>query len=201
MPKPTIKIELWPIGDERAIQLEYDVFLEAGYIEANDQHRVLQYDPYPHGEFLVALQEGEVVGSMRLIYASGASATLPSFSTLREFELYPETAQKIYEIPQENIVEIGTMAVRKQYRGTMIKSRMIKSFLLNSWKNSRRHVLASLDLNYFRSLHRMGMPCEQIGPKRDYMGSTTIPTYFDSKGVPILYRWPYYIFRARRMLS
>lgn len=188
--KNNIVINVADGTNQEAIGLEYRIFLDAGYIEPNKEGRVLEYDKYERSKFLIASVKGETAGIVRLVYDDNYN-----FQTLNDFELYPDQ-QDVYNIDSKRIVEIGTMVTDKRFRSTTVAWELIRRIMTDSWKNGKWYALSSIDKPFFRSLVRHGMPFTQIGEEKDYMGSITVPTFFDSHKLALKYKPLLYLNKA-----
>lgn len=163
---------------EGACIVEYETFLEAGYIEANSQQRVLEFEEYdPFSDFFVLIKDTLVIGMLRRMRPS----TSLELKTLRDFEINPDwkELEKIAQTQPTLIEEIGTLGLLKEYRGLGLRA-CVAALYRASWQDSvRRGVkywLFSADAKLFWALSNwFGFAVQQIGHDKYYMGSQTIP--------------------------
>ena len=162
-------------GDEEAQRLEYEVFVDSGYIEPNAQGHVLEYDAYPEAEFLVLTVDKAPAGAVRLIYDHARPFPEMRIPTLTDFPLLPEVREQHSDLDCAESLEVGTMAIAKPYRGRQTLNTLLEAILHRSWEQGIWNIFASLDEKYFHFLVKHGYPFRAIGEKRHYMGSVTVP--------------------------
>ena len=197
------ELDVKPGHDEAASRLEYEMFLRSGYVEANDERRVLCYDRYPRSVFICASDaSGDLRGTMRLIHATSTSWSETHFPTLDDFAVDEHWLERIHSLPARELVEVASMAVRP---GTSRRCgrEIIRQSMRYIWSRNIWFALSSVDSSYLRELRRRRLPFSQIGAEKLYMGSMTVPTFFDSLRLPLRYQpvvrlaWAWHAARAR----
>ncbi|MCF6237773.1 MAG: GNAT family N-acetyltransferase [Candidatus Marinimicrobia bacterium] len=169
-----IQVEIRPVTDIAAQQLEYQVFLEAGYIDPNQEQLVLEYAKYSRSEFIITRDGPQLTGVVRLIYANDERPTR-GLPTLENFNLYDEWQAKITRLATRRLGEFGTLAVLKAYRGGRSTYLLKQKLILHPVLKGYRYGVSLIDEGLLKHLVKGGYPLKQIGDKRYYMGSVTVP--------------------------
>jgi len=178
---PEIKIELRDASDPEALRIEYEVFLDAGYISQNEFGRAVEYDKYPSSRFLVALVDGETAGVVRLISDSTGPVEKMNLPTLKDFEIWPSAYETLRRYSPHEILELGTLAIVKKYRGTEVIRELSLSIISECLDCKIRCAIACIDEHFYKALARRRLPFRQIGDARLYLGSMTVPGLFNYK--------------------
>jgi len=196
-----VRIERRSREDEAARRLEYEVFLEAGYLESNDSCVVEEYDHYARSEFLVATVDGEPAGVVRLIYADDS---LPhrGLPTLAHYQIDDTWRQKILAMPEAKLGEFGTIAVLKKFRHGRATYLLKRRAIIYPALKGYRYGLSLIDAGLLRRLQAAGHILEQIGESKFFMGSETVPVITNAYRIPItLGRWTADLFRSTKKYS
>lgn len=167
---------------QQASEIEAQVFIDCNYVVSQEE-LAAEYEKYsPVTEFMVAKKGTVAGGSIRVIHYDPSLG----FKTLDDIEKgrlqADEEGHKILEtLDLSRTLEIGTLAVDKEFRGTTEDDTRLSVALYGAvYGDALRHgcdnVLASYDLKYFRALKIFfGPAIKALGPAIDYMGSPTIP--------------------------
>ena len=174
---------------EQAVNVEAEVFIGSKYVETKEE-LAKEYEPYlPVTNMVAAEIDGEIHGSVRFIHYDPEIG----FKTLNDaksgkLQIEPEHWAYLETIDPNDIVEIGTIAVSKEYqtRGPSLKlSQHLYGAIFQLGKqNDEPYVLASFDARYYEGfVSWFGPSVRQLGPAVDYMGSETIPAILDIQEV------------------
>ena len=196
-----VRIEIRDRTDLGARQLEYDVFLEAGYISETPHRLVADYDKYQKSEFVTALSNGELSGMMRLIYADDS---LPhrGLPTLEHYTIWDEWRDRINKLPESRLGEFGTLAVRKPYRKGRSTYLLKRKSIMYPAGKGYRYGLSLIDAGLLARLQAKGHILVQIGDSKYFMGSETVPVFGSAYKLPItLWRWTADLFRIHKKYS
>ena len=165
---------------EASLRCEYMVFVEAGYIAANKETRVLAYDDYTCSEFLSAYDGDVLVGTTRLIRDDDGQSRLPCLPTAANFPLYPEAEELLCRVGPKKIIEMATLAIIRSRRDTRVRAALVRAAIARAWQKKRWYSLLSLDRRLYRLLRMERHPLVQIGEARFFMGSVTVPCLYDA---------------------
>ncbi|MFO7884379.1 MAG: GNAT family N-acyltransferase [Desulfobacteraceae bacterium] len=177
-----INFEFWEKEHPRAgeaMEVEYHVFVEWGYIAPNQKKRALEYDKYSDYRFLIGLDKEKIVAVTRNIFDTDSLPTL-NYPTTNDFNLWPKSFHKILGIGKEKFCETGTMAVIPEYQGHNYSINLIDELVREYNPKGIFYTICALDQGFYDFLLSLEMPFEQIGDPKYYMGSTTVPAIFDS---------------------
>ena len=164
-----------------ALQLEYEIFVEAAYIGPNSESLVLEYAPFNAvSDFVVAFEEDQVVGVLRRIKYHADLG----IKTLRDFDIRAEWRGMVEEACRNSpalVEEIGTLALKKERRGIGGRAFTMSIYRV-AWQESvRRGVkywLFSVDERLFKTLVGL-FGAFAIGDPMHYMGSVTVPALLE----------------------
>jgi len=197
-----ITFETWPSDASEAIRTEYEVFVKAQYIKPNSYGRILEYDKYPFSKFLVAIDKGKIAGVVRLIVDKSNSVKQLNLPTLNDFEIWPSAYKILEKFPPSKIVEIGTMSISKVYRGGIVRRLLTKKIIIMSLTSGMQCAVASIDEKFYKAMIRMKLRFTQIGSKKYYLGSVTVPVLYCIYDLPPLYRaLAYFIMVTSKLLG
>lgn len=153
-----------------AFGIRYQIYcIEKGWLPFDDYINNLESDIYDQSSenFIAVTDEGEPVGTIRVIFNSSAG-----FQISNCFEvILPEGGQ--------GCAEISRLAVLKEYRSRHIEIRLFREALQYCLKNSVSHYYAVVENNTFKFLRRLGLPFEVIGDAKYYLGGNTFPVYMN----------------------
>ena len=169
-----IRVQIKPHTDEASQFLEYEVFRDAGYIEPNSDEVVKEFAAYPNSEFVVAQNDSELTGIMRLVYARANMENL-GLPTLKAFDIWDQWRVKIEEINPEKLGEFGTLAVLKPFRGGKTTYLLKRKAIVHPILNGYRYGISMIDKGLLTRLNNGGYKLNQIGEEKKYMGSVTVP--------------------------
>lgn len=173
-----------PIGSasiaRRALKLEYETFLGAGYVDtASDLED--EYRPYSDAStFMSVARDGQMAGVARIIDASPAG-----FKTLNDIAAgrLTQDVEFPFEEPAQ-CFEVGTLSIQPEHRHSIVGLLLYGAMLWKSRHEDKRFLLASFDdgptssfLRDFEVLFTRGVT--RLGPPTDYMGSPTTPVVID----------------------
>jgi hypothetical protein len=177
--------------------LEYQVFVESGYVEANPEGRIAVFDRYPHQAFLAALtddrrlppEERRLSGVVRIVYAPHARAMgpglFPTIDHAEELRIAPEKLAKILSMNPRQFIDISTMTISKEKRDARASRALITRIMTHAWEMPPlRYALAGIDTVFYEKLKARDLPFEDLGPSVPYWGSPTTATFIDSYRIP-----------------
>ena len=153
-----------------AKHLCHDVYLEVGYIKKPFADRVIPYE-HDASSYIVALNfRQEVIGTLRIIQE-------PPFTTLEVWKdkLYPACSKLIADAMAGHSFEIGSLAVRKDFRGKQVSWGLYKTAYLHSLAQHLDYGIISIDVGVLHSLEALGWYVVKIGDPMYYFGSLTVP--------------------------
>lgn len=175
-----IRIELHHHEIPEAAYLEYEVYLQFGYIPPNHQKRVLENLDYPDHYHVVAYDGATLAGAVRFVNDPAPRFGLFSLSCFKPFTLWPEAHAFLAQADPSCVVQIGTTVVREEYRGGSVVFPILRWGI--DWMLENEHIryaVTTIDERFFRALKRWGIPIQPMGPSLYYMGSVTVPAYID----------------------
>jgi hypothetical protein len=156
----------------QALRTEYEVFAEAGFAEVDDQavKRLLGYRDYDaNSVMVVACNDEKIIGVLREIHPDHRAWS--SFKSANDF---PEILSRLTGLQPESVLEIGTVAIPREYRGTDLALKLYGNVLQSNPQATTW--IASLDERVLRLYReRIGFLFETVGTPRFYMGSMTEP--------------------------
>jgi len=196
--------------------LEYQVFVDSGYVEENPEGRIAEFDRYPHQAFLAALtgdrklppEERRLSGAVRIVYAPEARVMgpglFPTMDHAEELKIDTEKLAKIMAMNPRRFIDISTMSISKEKRDTRASKALITWIMTHGWEMPPlRYALAGIDTAFYEKLKARDLPFEEIGPSVPYWGSLTTATFIDSYRIPkglLKLVIAYYIVRGLRRL-
>ena len=163
-------------------KLEYEVFVRAGYIEPNEHEEVLENGKYCDSRFLVVVDEARkrVAGSLRVVLDKDSSINELSIPALSSFEIWPWMRRQIKRLSQDKVAQIGTMVIHESARGGKVLGMLIRKLVELYFQEGFRYGVSTIDERFYKVLVAKGYPIRQIGDKKFYMGSYTVPVMFDA---------------------
>lgn len=169
--------------------LEYEVFTDPkiGFYEPNDEGRITDFDSFGHQEFVAAILDGEVVGTLRLIYADEPvmrEGLFQTFDHRSELGIYPESVERLEAIDPRNLVDFATMSVTRAARSSGAFEAIITRTLRRMWETNRRFGLACIDTPLYGKYKGRGLHFHDLGPSVPYWGSPTTAALLDSYSIP-----------------
>jgi N-acyl-L-homoserine lactone synthetase len=158
--------------------LRYEVYcLEKGWVDPNGPNGI-EEDAYDSEavHFLVYDDEGEAVGTSRLIL--GSRQSLPATRYLGH------CADDLDLVPEQT-AEVSRMASRRGSRSQdlAVFMNMIRAMWDWSMPRSVKTWLAVSDAPLFHLIKRIGTPIIAVGPEVEYVGSVCIPAAMDVPGI------------------
>ncbi len=158
---------------DQAKRLRHDVYVACGFIEPT-KTRTIEDKKDDDCHYLVALDEGSVIGTIRL--------SKPPFNVFEALDhdgidIYPEHRDLINLVQSSNTLELGALAVRPKMKTgkSHISGGLYKSVYLFSLENDVKYWLIDVDQFVGDSLRRLGWKLIQFAPEHEYMGSVTVP--------------------------
>jgi N-acyl-L-homoserine lactone synthetase len=181
------KVDIVGASHEQAKKLEYEVFLRSGYIDANEQSEVIENHKYSDSRFVVVYDEetGKVAGSVRLVLESEKSINELEIAALHSFKVWPWMRRHIRRLNNRRLLQVGSMVIHESARGGKVLGLLIKKMIEVSWREGIRYGVSSIDERFYKVLVKKGYPIRQIGDKKYYMGSVTVPVMFDAYELPV----------------
>jgi len=176
-----VSVQTNPDLFQELVRLEFQLFNKAGFCDSDDLNndRLLGYVHYDANTvYHVYYCDEELYGFVRVITADNRG--LDSFKTLNDF---PDIKHQFGGYEPEAIAEIGTICVMKG--GSKVVVELVKNLLDEA---NPEMVIASIDSKFFKVyVKRLGLPMQQIGEERFYMGSITLPIMMTSKDMRLWY--------------
>jgi hypothetical protein len=181
----------------RCESLEYRIFLESGYVEANPAERIADFDPYASMEFLAAftgdrhlpLDRRTLSGVVRLVYAPLARrmgpGLFPTIDHAEELGIPTGILNRILAMNPRRCFDIATMAVSREDRDGRASKALIGAILVRVLGLPRlRHCFATIDTSFYRKLKERRLPFEDLGPSAMFMGSMSTAAMIDVFRIP-----------------
>ncbi|MBF0432231.1 MAG: hypothetical protein HQK83_13180 [Fibrobacteria bacterium] len=179
--KPIVKV--LDSDNPEAIQLEYDVFLDSGYIKPNTDNVVSEYASFTHSWFVAIEQSGQLMGVSRIIPAACLKDGWRQLPTNIHFSLNKQIIAYFDSLENSHFFEVGTMAIRKSYRGGSVFRLLWKGVYHQAIQHNCHYGLSSIDADFYKILLQIGLPMESIGKPKYYMGSETVPVLIKIKEI------------------
>lgn len=166
----------------QGFEIEAQVFIEADYVDTKEE-LAEEYAAYlPNTYFIVAERDGEVGGAVRAITFNPDT----NFKTVNDLsqgrlDLSEQGRALLSEIPLDRAIEVGTLAVKKELRGTPGEEDRLAVTLYGAiygmtQKFDAEYVIASFDEKFYERFKAIFDPgVEPLGQPKDYMGSNTVP--------------------------
>lgn len=187
-----VDIKLVKIGDPEmkdCLDLEYKVFLSEGYIEPNDEKRIVDYNDYPNYEMirakakLVNDDQYKLVGMWRLIYANPDETIMkkgifPTLDSPEELPIYDKCMKEIQTFNPQEGVDLASASILKPYRNRVIADALLFEGVVNRVLSQPQLTfwLGAPDTQWLdRITKREYLPVEVIGDSNMYWGSYCNP--------------------------
>ena len=154
----TVRLEVCPRSDRRVEELEYEVYLRAGYIAPNPHHRVLENDDYPDHLVVAAFCGDVLAGSVRVVIDSRPQEDLFSLHCFEPFEVWPWAEEMLQEVQVGGLMQIGTMVIREEFRGGAVCQAMLQRLIEIFVEARIRFAAATIDERFFRTSMRARYP-------------------------------------------
>ncbi len=179
--------DLWA----RCEKLEYDVFLQAGYIEPNPEKRIVDYDSYKEVEILAALwgtknqsnKDKTLTGVYRYITGLRKDkmdfGIFPTIDAYKKLGISEDKMEMLMKLNPKKVVDTSSMAIGEKYRDYVSSNLLWMRMFTRAWELGIRYGVAAIDTSFFLKLKKR-FPCEEMGPPKMYWGSYTTPTFIDS---------------------
>ncbi|MFA7691337.1 MAG: hypothetical protein GX117_07185 [Candidatus Hydrogenedentes bacterium] len=171
----TISLKTLSGVDEHVQTLEYEIYLEAGYIAPNPHRRVLENDCYPDHQVVVAFSGDKAVGSVRVVINSGANKHLFNLPCFEAFQIWPWADSLLREVDTDRLMQIGTMVIRPEFRGGTVRQALIQRLTEIFVEAGTRFAMATIDEHFYKNLRTRNIPLVPMGDTLFYMGSSTVP--------------------------
>lgn len=154
----------------KAKNLCHDVYLRVGYIDEPYPDRIIPNDLEHASTYIVAVDNDEVVGTLRLTAG-------PPFTTLKIWKdnLYADCNKLINDILEGRAFEIGALAVNKEYSSLKISQGLYMSAYNYCAMSGLEYGIISMDARALRTLEMNGWKAIRIGEPKMYFGSLTVP--------------------------
>ena len=176
---PDVQIDICPNGDAEAMRLEYDVYLREGYIEPNDEQIVLENKNYPEFVHFVARVDDRVIGSLRLVTDARPRHGAFLLGSFGHFSIQKWATDLLRSADQHRVVEVGTMVIDPEFRGGNTYAQLFQKAFEYAVLSRVHLALATIDEGFFHRLRKRGLPFREMGERRYYMGSYTVPALID----------------------
>lgn len=171
----SVRLEVCQRSDRRVEELEYEVYLRAGYIAPNPHRRVLENDDYPDHLVVAAFCGDILAGSVRVVVDSHPKDGLLTLHCFEPFEIWPWAEDMLQRVQTGGLMQIGTMVIREEFRGGAVCQAMLQR-LIEMFVEARIHfAVATIDEKFFSSLSARKVPMVPMGHTLHYMGSRTVP--------------------------
>lgn len=182
--KPEDEI-LW----RRCQNVEYEVFLEQGYVLPNSSQTIYEFERYQHGLFIAAVLDGskyppcnqDITGVMRFIHATDEAqmrkGLFPTLDASDELKISSEKQVKLMSIDPCNCMDLSSIAIRRKYRAT--DTGVILSEYCLKYKPEIQYILAAIDSRIHQILKRYLLVMQELGPPVYYWGSLTTAVLID----------------------
>lgn len=182
--------ELWA----RCEALEYRTFMESGYIEPNEEQRLVDYDDYLDAEFLAIFEPGaapgepdRLIGAFRNIYARRETkmrpGLFPTVDSAEELKIFPEDLETIMAFDPRRVVDMASGSILPEHRDSRVSKLMVTTNLFHFWEQGVRHIVMCADTPIFRKFNPRGLLVKAIGPSTQYMGSLTTAMLIDTYSI------------------
>ena len=176
----SITVEAYTGGNEAAKRLEYEIYLEEGFIEANEYGVVLENEDYPDFIHFVASENGVPVGSLRLVTdPQPRHEGIFRLASFTHFGIEDWARELLARADLASVVEVGTMVIRPGHRGGKAYAALFSKALEFCIMSGLRYAVSTVDAGFHDRLARRGIPMRHMGEPEFYMGSETIPVMVD----------------------
>jgi hypothetical protein len=169
--------------------VEYEVFLEQGYIASNSFRRIHEFDRYRQGLFIAAVREEsgyppcfqDITGVMRFIHSTDESrmkkGLFPTIDASDRLKISVEKRNRLMSIDPRNCMDLSSIAIRRQHRGTDTGA-ILSEYCLKC-KPEIQYILAAIDSRIHKVLKRYLLVMQELGPPVYYWGSLTTAVLID----------------------
>lgn len=184
--------ELW----RKCELLEYEVFLDAGYIDPNPDKRLVDYDIYDDAEFVASFDgehdkpynERDVIGIMRNIYSPRDSkmkeGLFPTIDSAEKLGIYPEQYEKLMQMDPRTIVDTAAIAIRKDKRDSRASKSLISTTMFRTWQRPKaRYAIGAFDTPFYDKMKERGLPWEDLSCSIMYWGSMSTAGLIDGNDI------------------
>lgn len=151
-------------------RLRHDVYLRCSFIDKPYPDRIIPDDADNKQAIYIAARAGnDIIGSIRL--------AAPPFKVLEELgsNLYEDAESIVEQALKDGAVELGSLAVRQESGYSRISGGLYKAVYLVCNVKGIRWWFIDIDERVYNALLRLGWKVTEIGPRHEYMGSTTVP--------------------------
>lgn len=174
MPEPiVVKVASTDEEKKALFVLRTRVYSKWGYIESDKEKDIDEYDQDAKSIHFVAKFEGEVIGTIRLIFAE--KGTLP---IEKEFDLVQHFT-KIGKVDRKEIVEVSRMVsgnhLNKKFNDNRVMIALMKAIHDYAYAHNKLFWLAAIDNDIYDRFNKLGIIWNEIGKERYYLGSTSVP--------------------------
>lgn len=170
-----VRLEVCSHDDYRIQALEYEVYLDAGYIAPTPHRRVLENDDYPDHQVIAAFCGDILAGSVRAVIDARPEQRLFSLHCFEPFQIWPWAEALLREVETEQLMQIGTMVIRDEFRGGAVRQALMQRLTEIFVEAGIRFAAATVDERFFNSLSSRNVPLVPMGDTLHYMGSRTVP--------------------------
>jgi len=171
----TIRVEVYPRSTREIEELEYEVYVNAGYILPDKIRRVRENDDYPEHNIVAVYCDDLLVGSVRLVVDSHPEDSLFSLRCFEHFDIWPWARRLLCEAPANRLMQVGTMVIREEYRSGFVFQAMFKRALEMLLHERIHFAVATIDEGLYNRLGSRKIPFVPMGETIHYMGSRTVP--------------------------
>jgi hypothetical protein len=170
------------IAWQQGFEIEAPVFVRAGYVSSTEE-LAREYEKYlPSTRFILAKRDGEPGGSVRIVSYNAVVGfkTLDDIK-LGKLEINSQGIESLANLPLEQTLEVGTLAVDEDLRGKSDEENRLAVVLFGAiygitQETNCNYVIASFDEKFYRGFRFIfGKGVVALGPGTDYMGSKTVP--------------------------
>lgn len=152
-----------------AKRLCHDVYLEEGYIKGSFPNRIIPHEHDAESTYILAYHSEKAVGTLRI--------TFQHFKTIDAWKgkFFPWAIKVIDLALKRRSVEIGALALLKEYRGLHVSWGLYKTALKICLLHNINYAVIGMDDRALRSIELLGLYVIRIGKSMNFMGSHTTP--------------------------
>lgn len=170
-------------------RVEYEVFLEQGYVASNNFQRIYEFDRYRQGVFIAAVfEENEyppavdaITGVMRFIHAADAcqmkKGLFPTVDASDQLKIPVEKQNRLMAIDPRNCMDLSSIAIRRNHRAT--DTGVILTEYCLKCRPEIQYILAAIDSRIHQVLKKYLLIMQELGPPVYYWGSLTTAVLID----------------------
>lgn len=176
--------ELW----KKCELLEYQVFLDAGYIKENSHRRLVDYDRFENSEIIAVVSDQEIVGTWRNIFAPNErkmrKGLFPTIDSAEELRINQMHYEWLMGLNPQTIVDLSAAAIRRDFRNGKISNLLFQKVIRRVFGSPPlRFGLGAPDAAVLKYYKKIGFYPLELGKPTLYWGSMTTPILIDTHRV------------------